>query len=66
MVSVFPSDASRIFPVSDKKYDQSDDTKACKGKRTEKGCYNENPFDKTNWYAFTEYGTYLMEEGDEI
>ena len=25
-----------------------------------KGCHNENPFDKTNWYSFTEYGEYLM------
>lgn len=25
-----------------------------------KGCHNENPFDKTNWYSFTEYGEHLM------
>lgn len=30
-----------------------------------KGSYNENPFDRTNWYAFTEYGKYLMKEENE-
>ena len=28
-----------------------------------KGCFNENRFDHTNWYAFTEYGEQMMNEG---
>lgn len=32
-----------------------------------KGCFNENRFDKTNWYAFTEFGQYLMrKEGESM
>lgn len=27
--------------------------------------FNEDKFDHTNWYAFTEYGTRLMNEGDK-
>lgn len=30
-----------------------------------KGCFNQNRFDKTNWYCFTEYGRHLMEEGED-
>ena len=30
-----------------------------------KECFNEDKFDHTNWYAFTEYGTRLMNEGDK-
>jgi len=26
-----------------------------------KGCFNENRFDRTNWYTFTEYGEKVME-----
>ena len=30
-----------------------------------KGCFNRNKFDRTNWYAFTDYGSHLMrKEGD--
>ena len=28
-----------------------------------KDCLNSNRFDRTNWYAFTEYGEYLMKGG---
>ena len=28
-----------------------------------KGCFNENKFDHTNWYTFTEYGEQMMNEG---
>lgn len=28
-----------------------------------KGCFNENRFDHTNWYTFTEYGEQMMNEG---
>lgn len=27
-----------------------------------KGKFNENRFDKTNWYSFTEYGELIMED----
>ena len=30
----------------------------------QKGCFNENRFDHTNWYTFSDYGSYLMREGD--
>lgn len=30
-----------------------------------KGCFNENKFDHTSWYTFTEYGERLMEAGCE-
>lgn len=30
-----------------------------------KDCLNSNRFDRTNWYAFTEYGEYLMKGGCE-
>lgn len=30
-----------------------------------KDCLNEDKFDHTNWYAFTPYGRYLMNGGDE-
>ena len=30
-----------------------------------KGCFNQNRFDKTNWYTFTDYGSYLMKEGND-
>ena len=30
-----------------------------------KGCFNRCKFDKTNWYTFTEYGRFLMEEDEE-
>ena len=30
-----------------------------------KDCLNSNRFDRTNWYAFTEYGEYLMNGGCE-
>ena len=26
-----------------------------------KGCFNDNRFDHTNWYAFTDYGKKMME-----
>lgn len=28
-----------------------------------KGCFNENKFDHTSWYCFTEYGKKLMRAG---
>jgi len=28
-----------------------------------KGVFNQDKFDRTNWYTFTEYGKYLMEKG---
>ena len=28
-----------------------------------KGCFNDNRFDHTNWYAFTDYGKKMMEAG---
>jgi hypothetical protein len=28
-----------------------------------KGCFNDNKFDHTNWYAFTDYGMKMMEDG---
>ena len=28
-----------------------------------KGCFNDNKFDHTNWYTFTDYGEKLMKEG---
>ena len=28
-----------------------------------KGCFNENKFDHTSWYTFTDYGVRMMEEG---
>lgn len=30
-----------------------------------KGSYNDNRFDRTNWYSFTEYGERLMEAKDD-
>lgn len=29
-----------------------------------KGCYSDNKFDHTNWYAFTEYGSAMMNFGE--
>ena len=28
-----------------------------------KGCFNEDRFDHTSWYTFTDYGLRMMEEG---
>ena len=30
-----------------------------------KGRYSENKFDHTNWYAFTEYGSLVMDYGED-
>ena len=30
-----------------------------------KGSYNQNPFDNTNWYTFTDYGRLLISKNDE-
>ena len=35
-----------------------------KGRVLIKGHFNENRFDRTNWYAFTEFGQYLMTESE--
>ena len=29
-----------------------------------KGRFNESRFDRTNWYAFTEFGQFLMTESE--
>ena len=33
-------------------------------KRLVKGQFNESRFDRTNWYAFTEFGQFLMTESE--
>ena len=35
-----------------------------KGRVLVKGHFNESRFDRTNWYAFTEFGQYLMTESE--
>ena len=30
-----------------------------------KGCFNDDCFDHTNWYTFTDYGAKMMEEGED-
>ena len=35
-----------------------------KGRVLTKGQFNENRFDRTNWYAFTEFGQFLMAESE--
>lgn len=35
-----------------------------KKKVIKKGCFNESKFDRTNWYAFTEFGNYLVTGGE--
>jgi len=35
-----------------------------KGRVLIKGHFNESRFDRTNWYAFTELGQYLMTESE--
>ena len=30
-----------------------------------KGCFNDDRFDHTNWYTFTDYGAKMMEEGED-
>ena len=31
-----------------------------------KGCFNEDKFDRTTWYSFTDFGTYMITRGGEI
>ena len=35
------------------------------GKVIKKDCYNQNHFDHTNWYTFTDYGRLLISRSDE-
>ena len=35
-----------------------------KGRGLTKGRFNESRFDRTNWYAFTEFGQFLMTESE--
>lgn len=35
-----------------------------KGRVLTKGQFNESRFDRTNWYAFTEFGQFLMAESE--
>lgn len=35
-----------------------------KGRVLTKGRFNESRFDRTNWYAFTEFGQFLMTESE--
>ena len=35
-----------------------------KGQVLTKGQFNESRFDRTNWYAFTEFGQFLMAESE--
>ena len=35
-----------------------------KGRVLTKGRFNESRFDRTNWYAFTEFGQFLMAESE--
>lgn len=35
-----------------------------KGRVLTKGRFNESRFDRTNWYAFTEFGQFLMSESE--
>lgn len=35
-----------------------------KGRVLTKGQFNESRFDRTNWYAFTEFGQFLMMESE--
>lgn len=35
-----------------------------KGRVLIKGRFNESRFDRTNWYAFTEFGEFLMKESE--
>ena len=35
-----------------------------KGQELTKGRFNESRFDRTNWYAFTEFGQFLMAESE--
>ena len=35
-----------------------------KGRVLTKGQFNESRFDRTNWYAFTEFGQFLMTESE--
>ena len=34
------------------------------GRLLSKGQFNESRFDRTNWYAFTEFGQFLMAESE--
>lgn len=53
------------FPFLSVRQIQKAISELVKGKMIKKGCFNENRFDKTNWYAFTPFGMHLMEEGEE-
>ena len=45
-------------------YQGTRDIKVLKEKNIiRKGCFNEDRFDHTSWYTFTDYGLRMMEEG---
>lgn len=37
-----------------------------KSKILMKGCFNQDKFDRTTWYSFTDFGTYMITRGGEI
>ena len=54
-----------IFPFLSRHMAEDALERLIKAHVIKKDCLNSNRFDHTNWYAFTEYGEYLMKGGCE-
>ena len=56
-----------FFPFMTKKMIRGALDELVKQNIIKKGCFNENKFDRTNWYTFTDYGSHLMnrQEGED-
>ncbi|MFQ7011959.1 MAG: hypothetical protein ACLRTA_05370 [Clostridia bacterium] len=63
--SVFDTADDRHIPVSEQHIVSDALERLIKAHVIKKDCLNTNRFDRTNWYAFTEYGEYLMKGDDE-
>ena len=63
--ALFGADDDRLFPVSVLRTEIRYALKRLvKGRVLTKGRFNESRFDRTNWYAFTEFGQFLMAESE--
>lgn len=62
--ALFGADDDRLFPFLS--YDEIRYAlkRLVKGRALTKGRFNESRFDRTNWYAFTEFGQFLMAESE--
>lgn len=54
-----------IFPFLSRHMAEDALERLIKAHVIKKDCLNSNRFDRTNWYAFTEYGKCLMKGGGE-